>query len=264
MDGHGEHSKGEGRPALFAYLKSLAEYAVVKLRGIISLIRTSRTVRLLLVPVSLILLMIVLLSVPLYVAPALQASLGGRAAACPADSALLENRQVRRMIAATGSEISRLQRRLASFIPTQNYLVINTVDNRFALYRGTAIVREGFCSTGSYTLLRTEDGEREWIFMTPRGRFSIQGKITNPVWRKPDWAFVEEGLPVPGPTDPSRYEYGVLGRYAMSLGDGYLIHGTLYERLLGMPVTHGCIRMNDADLEAVFNALSIGSRVYIY
>jgi len=31
-----------------------------------------------------------------------------------------------------------------------------------------------------------------------------------------------------------------------------------------MPVTHGCIRLNDDDLEAVFNALSIGSKVYIY
>jgi L,D-transpeptidase YbiS len=50
----------------------------------------------------------------------------------------------------------------------------------------------------------------------------------------------------------------------MSLGDGYLIHGTLYQRQLGMPVTHGCIRLGDEDLEAVFQSLSVGSRVYIY
>jgi len=56
----------------------------------------------------------------------------------------------------------------------------------------------------------------------------------------------------------------VLGDYALSLGDGYLIHGTLYQRLLGMPVTHGCIRLNDDDLKEVFNALSVGSKVYIY
>ena len=92
----------------------------------------------------------------------------------------------------------------------------------------------------------------------------MKGKITNPVWRRPDWAFIEEGLAVPSATHPSRYEYGVLGDYALSLGDGYLIHGTLYKRFLGMPVTHGCIRMNDEDLEATFKTLNVGSRVYIY
>lgn len=207
---------------------------------------------------------LVILSIPLYLAPAIQNSWGTSRAECAVDSSLLTNRTITRQIANTKNEITRLERRLASFIPTQTYLVINTVDNRFSLYRSRKLIREGFCSSGSYTLLKTEDGEQEWIFKTPRGRFTILGKITHPVWRKPDWAFVEEGLPIPGPTDASRYEYGVLGDYAMSLGDGYLIHGTLYKRLLGMPVTHGCIRLNDDDLEAVFNALSVGSKVYIY
>jgi lipoprotein-anchoring transpeptidase ErfK/SrfK len=56
----------------------------------------------------------------------------------------------------------------------------------------------------------------------------------------------------------------VLGDYAMSLGDGYLMHGTLYKRFLGMPVTHGCVRLNDEDLEAIYNTLNIGSKVYIF
>jgi hypothetical protein len=214
--------------------------------------------------IAVIAIVLIALAMPLYLAPALQHTWGRDSSDCKADSTLLDDRSIRRKIATTRSEITRLERRLASYIPTQNYLVINTVDNRFFLYRYRKLVREGYCSSGSYTLLRTEDGEKEWIFKTPRGRFSIQGKITHPVWRKPDWAFVEEGLPIPGPGDPSRYESGVLGDYAMSLGDGYLIHGTLYKRQLGMPVTHGCIRLNDDDLEAVFRALSVGSKVYIY
>lgn len=220
--------------------------------------------RISLIILTVVAILLFILSIPLYMAPALQSSWGTNRAECRADSSLLENSTIRRQISNTNNELSRLERRLASFIPTQTYLVINTVDNRFSLYRSRKLAREGFCSSGSYTLLRTEDGEKEWIFKTPRGRFTIQGKITHPVWRKPDWAFVEEGLPVPGPVDASRYEYGVLGDYAMGLGDGYLIHGTLYKRLLGMPVTHGCIRLNDDDLEAVFNALSVGSKVYIY
>jgi L,D-transpeptidase YbiS len=103
-----------------------------------------------------------------------------------------------------------------------------------------------------------------WIFKTPRGEFRIRGKTTFPVWKKPDWAFIEEGLPVPSPDHPSRYEYGSLGDYALSLGYGYLVHGTLYQRFLGMPVTHGCIRLGDTDLKAVYNNLEIGSKVYIF
>jgi lipoprotein-anchoring transpeptidase ErfK/SrfK len=75
---------------------------------------------------------------------------------------------------------------------------------------------------------------------------------------------VEEGLPIPSQNDPVRWEAGVLGDYALSIGDGYLIHGTIYKRFLGMPVTHGCIRMNDEDLEAVYKTLDFGSKVFIY
>ena len=211
-----------------------------------------------------VLIVIAVLSIPLYLAPALQRSWGSDISRCQIDSSLLNDRNIRRKIANTSYEITLLERKLTSYIPTQTYLVVNTVDNEFFLYRNRRLIREGYCSSGSYTLLRTKDGEKEWIFKTPRGRFTIQGKITHPVWRRPDWAFVEEGLPIPGPGDPSRYEYGVLGDYAMSIGDGYLIHGTLYKRQLGMPVTHGCIRLNDDDLEALYSALSIGSKVYIY
>lgn len=208
--------------------------------------------------------LIFLFSVPIYFAPILQRSWGTSRAECKVDSSLLRDKAIRKQLSRSQADIARLERKLSSFIPTQTYIVINTTDNRFSLYRSRKLIREGFCSSGSYTLLKTEDGEKEWIFKTPRGRFTIHGKTTDPVWRKPDWAFVEEGLPVPGPGDPSRWEYGVLGDYALSLGDGYLIHGTIYKRFLGMPVTHGCIRLNDDDLEAVYNALSIGSKVYIY
>jgi len=44
-------------------------------------------------------------------------------------------------------------------------------------------------------------------------------------------------------------EAGVLGDYALGFGQGYFIHGTLYTRLLGRNVTHGCIRVADKDLE---------------
>jgi lipoprotein-anchoring transpeptidase ErfK/SrfK len=71
-------------------------------------------------------------------------------------------------------------------------------------------------------------------------------------------------MPVPPKDDPSRWEANVLGDYALDLVDGYMIHGTIYKRLMGMPVTHGCVRLGDDDLEIVFNTLNIGSKVYIF
>ncbi len=160
-------------------------------------------------------------------------------------------------------EIVLLQRKIDKLIPGSVYLIINTSDNTFSLYRKKELIREGICSTGSYVRLETED-EKNWVFETPKGVFTIKGKTTDPVWRKPDWAFVEEGLPIPPAGDPSRYEYGVLGDYALALGDGYLIHGTLYKRFLGLPVTHGCVRMGDDDLEAVYKTMPVGAKVFIY
>lgn len=161
------------------------------------------------------------------------------------------------------SNIRKLNSRLKALSGNSAYLVINTHENSFRLYKNRKLVREGICSTGSYVLLRGGGGQ-QWLFETPRGYFRVQSKTTSPVWKKPDWAFVEEALPVPPANDNSRFEYGVLGDYALGLGDGYLIHGTLYQRFLGLPVTHGCIRMNDADLEAVYNTLNLGGGVYIY
>ncbi len=180
------------------------------------------------------------------------------------NSELKEDKAYKSRISALGKEVQKLSRKYSAYTPGQSYLVINTTDNRFVLYKNKKQVREGFCSSGSYTHLTSAEGTRHWIFKTPKGKFWIQQKITKPLWKRPDWSFVEEGLPIPPPDDDSRYEFGVLGDYAMSLGDGYLIHGTIYKRFLGMPVTHGCVRLNDEDLEAIFHTLNLGSKVYIF
>lgn len=161
------------------------------------------------------------------------------------------------------SEVKILERRLERLTPGNAYLVINTTENRFALYKNRQLVREGLCSTGSMISLEGE-GDQKWFFRTPRGDYRVITKLENPIWRKPDWAFVEEGLPVPPADHPSRYERGVLGDYAMTLGDGYMIHGTLYQRFIGLPVTHGCIRMLDDDLKVVYETLPSGAKVFIY
>jgi L,D-transpeptidase ErfK/SrfK len=166
-------------------------------------------------------------------------------------------------IVQTEKSIKKLKEKLVGKLSKSSYLVVNTSENHFYLYKNKKLFREGLCSTGSYIKLEGE-GEQKWIFKTPRGEFKIRDKKVDPVWKKPDWAFIEEGLPVPSKNHSSRFEYGTLGDYALILGDGYMIHGTLYQRFLGKPVTHGCVRLGDDDLKQVFSTLNIGSKVYIF
>jgi L,D-transpeptidase YbiS len=174
-----------------------------------------------------------------------------------------DSTQLAQLLLASEKRIAGLKRKIESFAPNQPYLIVNTTTNTFVLRLRDMIIREGLCSTGSYTLLDAGE-DLQWIFKTPKGMFRIQSKLKRPLWVKPDWAFIEEGLPVPPKNHPDRYQYGTLGDYALSLGQGYLIHGTLYQRFLGQPVTHGCIRLGDDDLKEVFYKLNEGSKVYIF
>ena len=199
----------------------------------------------------------------IYIVPFLQELACAGNSEKAAAAGLKSESSYKKQIGLMNREIQRLSRNYNAYTTGQSYLVINTTGNRFLLYTNKKLFREGFCSSGSYKLLKTLEGQK-WIFKTPKGKFRILGKTVDPIWKRPDWAFVEEGLPVPSVNHSSRFEYGVLGDYALALGDGYLIHGTIYKRLLGMPVTHGCVRLNDEDLETVFNTLSIGSKVFIF
>jgi hypothetical protein len=164
---------------------------------------------------------------------------------------------------ALNKKIDLLNKKAQRLTPGNAFLVINTTNNTFELYKNNQIIRQGRCSTGSFISLEV-DSTKSFLFETPKGVMTVRNKVTNPVWTKPDWAFIEEGLPVPPMGHSSRREANVLGDYALILGDGYMIHGTLYQRLIGSPVTHGCVRMLDDDLEAVYKSLPIGSKVFIY
>ncbi|HEX9189193.1 MAG TPA: L,D-transpeptidase, partial [Vicinamibacteria bacterium] len=161
------------------------------------------------------------------------------------------------------AERERLQSALRRRVPRGPWIVIDQTHNRLRLMRGDETLLEAPCSAGSGLVLKEGALGRVWVFDTPRGRFEVLSKAENPVWKKPDWAFVEEGQPIP--KDPAeRMEYGSLGEYALYFGNGYMIHGTLYERLLGRPVSHGCIRLGRDPLREVYRQAPVGTPVYIY
>ena len=170
------------------------------------------------------------------------------------------SREAARLVA----ERQRLEATLRRKVPRGPWIVIDQTHNRLRLMRGDDLLLEAPCSAGSGMVLKEgSGGQRVWVFDTPRGRFEVLSKLANPVWRRPDWAFVEEGEPIP--RDPGdRLEYGSLGEYALYFGNGYMIHGTLYERLLGRPVSHGCVRLGRDPLRQVYREAPVGTPVYIY
>lgn len=157
-----------------------------------------------------------------------------------------------------------LSKQLSQFMPNQSYILVDTARNRLYVKHQEEVVLDAIASTGSGTILdKPGEGSSQWIFDTPRGEFLVKSKLTNPTWIKPDWAFVEEGLAVPQ-NAADRAEQGVLGDYALGFGKGYFIHGTLYTRLLGKNVTHGCIRLNDNDLKGVYKLARVGTPIMIF
>jgi L,D-transpeptidase YbiS len=172
-------------------------------------------------------------------------------------------RQVQADISRLRGENHRLRQVLAARVPKDPYIVVDTHTNKLFVLQGDQILRQAVCSTGSGKRLVSPDG-RVWVFHTPKGRLKVRKKEELPIWSKPDWAFIEEGEKPPPAGSPERYEEAVLGEYALDLGDSYKIHGTIYKRTLGQKVTHGCVRLDDADLEFVYNISRLGTQVYLF
>jgi L,D-transpeptidase YbiS len=160
-------------------------------------------------------------------------------------------------------ELEQARKALARLQPTGEYIVIDTHANLASLRTRDKVILQGVCSTGSGAALTDSLTGQKWIFRTPHGVFKIGSKLKDPIWRKPDWAFVEEGERPPKDVN-ERYDENVMGEYAMGFGNGYFIHGTIYERLLGVSVTHGCVRLGTEDLRKFYDRVQKGTSVYIF
>jgi L,D-transpeptidase ErfK/SrfK len=156
-----------------------------------------------------------------------------------------------------------IRRTLAEQDDDELYVVVDTESNTLTLRQGDAVLHRAVCGTGSRQFIEAETGTN-WFFETPLGSFTVLGKERNPVWIRPDWSYVEENMPVPALNDPDRLVRGVMGKYALLLGNGYKIHGTKWTNLLGTHFTHGCVSLGDDDLEVVYKSVKIGTKVYLY
>jgi len=174
------------------------------------------------------------------------------------------NKSYLRSQKAISDEVMDLRRQISEKLGGRLHVAIDTKANKLYFKKGLTLLWEADCSVGRGGILKDGKTGRQWAFVTPRGEFKILRKLKNPAWIKPDWAYAEAGETAPPPNDPARRVEGELGKYALDVGHGYLIHGTINEAALGTPVSHGCVRLGAKDLEKLFVNVPLGAKVYIY
>ncbi len=142
------------------------------------------------------------------------------------------------------------------------YAVVVDLDyNRLYFAKGRRVLWSAPVGTG--TGMRLEHGAGEWDFATPNGTFHVTYKEIEPDWIAPDWYFIEKGLRVPARnSDARRFPRG-LGSAAVFIGQGLAIHGTDKPELLGQRVSHGCIRLSNADALRLFHNVQVGTEIVI-
>ncbi len=170
---------------------------------------------------------------------------------------------LRKQARSLEDKVRRLEAAESRLYPGGPVILVDTAHSKIKLMLGSRVVTEGTCSTGNGMELADSSGKRTWTFDTPRGHFRVLGKVSNPVWYRPDWSYIEEGEPIPK-NHSQRAMPNVLGDYAIAFGNGFFIHGTLYTRLLGTNVTHGCIRVDDDTLKKLYAAAQPGTPIWIF
>ncbi len=137
-------------------------------------------------------------------------------------------------------------------------VVINVAEKRLYYYPPTQAGEQPRIVTYPVSI-----GRGEW--QTPLITTSVISKVKDPTWYPPESVRKEhaaDGDPLPNAVPPG--PKNPLGGFAMRLGlPSYLIHGTNKPFGIGMQVTHGCIRLYPEEIEALFDAVPVGTPVRI-
>ena len=127
---------------------------------------------------------------------------------------------------------------------TETRLLLNLKKRRVFVYQGQKII-------ASYPVAI---GRRGWE--TPTGQFRVIQMVREPVWEHP---FTGQLVPS-GKNNPLGARWiGFWTDGANFIG----FHGTPQENLIGRAVSHGCVRMRDRDIKALFEKVKIGTSVIV-
>jgi hypothetical protein len=101
--------------------------------------------------------------------------------------------------------------------------------------------------SGSDVVMRRKDGTLQPYTAQDGHEIVVDGKLVIP----------------PYGTNQRKYA-GVLGTHRLYLGDGYALHGTDHPETIGKAVSHGCVRLRNEDIAALYDKVAVGTPVYIY
>ncbi len=97
-------------------------------------------------------------------------------------------------------------------------------------------------------------GQKGWE--TPTGSFQVVKKIRNPVWVQP---ITQKHIPT-GKDNPLGDRWiGFWSDDRHEIG----FHGTHDEKLVGQPISHGCLRMRNRDIHSLYDQVTIGTPVIV-
>jgi L,D-transpeptidase YbiS len=142
---------------------------------------------------------------------------------------------------------------------------ISVGKQRLALKSGRETLASYPVSTSRFGL-----GSKEGSFKTPTGKFRIAEKIGDGM---PLGTVFKSRRPVKATKKILQEEDLVMTRIlwldgldrrnANTHGRYIYIHGTNHEESIGVPASHGCVRMNNADLMELFDRVAVGTPVEI-
>jgi len=97
-------------------------------------------------------------------------------------------------------------------------------------------------------------GQAGWE--TPAGKFSILNKQLNPAWQHPFTGDVIQ-TGADNPLGSRWIGFWTDGTHQIGF------HGTNQTDLIGQAVSHGCIRMRNGDIQALYDQVAIGTTVVV-
>ena len=128
-------------------------------------------------------------------------------------------------------------------LPGDPYIIVNKQTNELAFYDEEEIKEIHSVATG-----KSEE-------LTPEGEFTIIVKAKEPYYRKTD---IKGG----DPNNPLGTRW--IGFNAEDTdGRTYGVHGTNNPDSIGNYVTQGCIRLSNENVEALFEKVPIGTKIWI-
>lgn len=123
-------------------------------------------------------------------------------------------------------------------------LVVDLSDRQVFVYHGDQLARQYAIAVG----------QAGWE--TPTGDFRVELMQRNPYWKHP---ITGEVIPTGDRNPLGRHWIGFWSDQRTQVG----FHGTNREELIGQAVSHGCLRMRNQDVEALYKQVAVGTPVIV-